>query len=108
MLAADGLLHLWERVQHCSPLDRALCFLTMALPQEDRETLAGFDLGLRDWHLLRLRMELFGPALSGWTECPACGERLEIEFDATAIFDVCPPEAPSYTSADGRHFRLPT
>jgi hypothetical protein len=63
---------------------------------------------LRDWHLLRLRTELFGPALSGWTDCPSCGERLEIEFDASAMLDECPTDAPSYTCADGRRFRLPT
>jgi hypothetical protein len=107
MLTADALLRIWERLQHASRAERGLRFLTLALPGHHREALAGFDLGLRDWHLLRLRQAWFGPEVSGCAECPACGEDLEIAFDAGAIGDPCEAKAEPYTSQDGRRFRLP-
>jgi hypothetical protein len=81
--------------------------LASALPDRDREALAAFDLAVSDWHLLRLRQALFGSTLAGSTECPDCGERLEIEFDAGATGE-CPPPPLPYTSGAGRRFRLPT
>lgn len=107
-LAAADLLDLWERASRCGPHERALQLLAWALPEYEFETLADFDLGLRDWHLLRLRRALFGSALGSYTDCPHCGERLEIELDAHALQDDAPlPPAPCYTDREGRSYRLP-
>jgi len=107
-LAAAGLLDLWERASRCGPHERALQLLAWALPEHEFETLADFDLGLRDWHLLQLRRALFGSALGSYTDCPHCGERLEIELDAHTLQDDAPlPPAPCYTDREGRRYRLP-
>lgn len=107
--AATDLLDLWERASHCGPHERALRLMAWALPDQDVEALADLDLGLRDWHLLRLRSALFGTALAGYTDCPHCGERLELELDARALQDEAPlPQAPHYLSNDGYRFRLPS
>jgi hypothetical protein len=50
---------------------------------------------------------MFGPTLAACTECPECGERLELEFNATELGDRSPSDRPVYTSTDGRRFRLP-
>ncbi len=106
---AGDLLDLWERASRCGPQERALHLLAWALPDRDLEALADLDLGLRDWHLLRLRRALFGPALAGHTDCPHCGERIEIELDARTLQDDAPPpQAPPYVCRNGRRFRLPT
>lgn len=106
--AATDLLDLWERALPCDPAERALHLLALALPDYSLDALADFDLGLRDWHLLRLRRVLFGPVLAGYTDCPHCGERLEIELDAHALQDETPlPPAPDYQGRDGLRFRLP-
>ena len=106
---AASMIELWERGEHCSAAQRALVLLAWALPDRDIDTLADWDLGLRDWHLLRLRRALHGPQLDGYTDCPACGERLEIELDARQLQgDVEPSPAPEHRSEDGQRYRLPT
>lgn len=106
---ADVLLGFWERARRCPPHERSLQMLAWGLPDRHPEELAGFDLGLRDWHLLRLRRALFGTALAGHGECPHCGERIEVQLDARALQDDVPPAAPThYVDAAGRRYRLPT
>lgn len=106
---AAHLIELWERCESCSAAQRALVLLAWALPDRDIDTLADWDLGLRDWHLLRLRRTLFGSHLDGYTDCPACGERLEIALDAHQLQDdVEPAPAPDYRCEDGQHYRLPS
>jgi hypothetical protein len=107
MVSAETILQVWERGQHVPPANRALGLLSIALPDHDRDALANFDLAVRDWHLLRLRLAWFGEELSGCTDCPDCGERLEIAFNASAMANDPPPEPPPYTSRAGGQFRLP-
>lgn len=106
---AASMIDLWERGENCSAAQRALALLSWALPDRDIDALADWDLGLRDWHLLRLRRALLGPRLDGYTDCPACGERLEIELDARHLQDdVEPAPAPEHRSDDGQRYRLPS
>jgi hypothetical protein len=106
---AANLVELWERCETCSAAQRALVLLAWALPDREIDTLADWDLGLRDWHLLRLRRALFGSHLDGYTDCPACGERLEIALDARQLQDdVEPAPAPDYRCEDGQRYRLPS
>lgn len=106
--SATILLEFWERARHRPPHERSLQLLAWAMPDERSDALADFDLGLRDWHLLRLRRALFGPTLVGHGGCPHCGERLEVELDARALQEDAPPPAPPhYVDAAGRRYRLP-
>lgn len=106
--SAAALLDLWEHARRCPPPERALRLLAWALPDHDTESLADFDLGLRDWHLLRLRRALFGPLLAGQGVCPHCGERIEVDIDARALQDDAPlPAASCYTDGSGLRYRLP-
>jgi hypothetical protein len=106
---AASVIDLWERGENCSAAQRALVLLAWALPDRDIDALADWDLGLRDWHLLQLRRALFGPRLDGYTDCPACGERLEIDLDARRLQDdIEPPTAPEHHSEDGQRYRLPS
>ena len=43
------------------------------------------SIGQRDTLLLMLREWLFGPRLENMTNCPACGEKLELSFDVADI-----------------------
>lgn len=106
-LATTDLLDLWERASRCGPHERAVHLLAWALPEHSFEALADLDLGVRDWHLLRLRSVLFGPKLGSYTDCPRCGEQLEVELDAQAIQGDAPPPAPCYIDRKGRRYRLP-
>jgi hypothetical protein len=109
MVGAETLLRVWEHGKRGGAARRAIELLALALPDRDRQTLAAFDLGLRDWHLLQLRLAWFGPELTGRTECPQCGERLEVELDAgAAAAEPALEGAPLFTTRDGHRFRLPT
>jgi hypothetical protein len=108
MLSAESLLQVWEH-GHRRPLaDRSLQWLAYALPDQGGDALAGVDLSRRDWHLLQLRRQWFGSPLAGYADCPACGERMEINVDAAAIAGEYPADAPVFVSRDGRRFRFPT
>lgn len=108
MLSAEALLEIWEHGQRCSPADRSLQLLALAQPGQGRAALAGVDLAQRDWHLLQLRRRWFGSGLAGYADCPACGEQLEVEFDAASLPEECPPDPPAFVTRDGCRFRLPT
>jgi hypothetical protein len=47
--------------------------------------MARFSIGHRDNVLIRLRELIFGPKLIGVATCPACKERLELEFSTADI-----------------------
>src|SRR5262245_48031392 len=107
MVSADAVLQIWERMQRCSPADRALRLLEIASPYVATDCPADCDLGLRDWHLLQLYSTLFSAELAGAAECLFCAEPLEIELDTRALGGERPPAAPHYISRERRRFRLP-
>lgn len=84
-ISAETLLQVWERGQQQAPVEKALTLLAAAYPDAKREELATISIGRRDADLLTLREQLFGSQLSSLTACPACGERLELNFNVADI-----------------------
>ncbi len=84
-ISATSLLQVWERGQLQAPVEKALTLLAAAYPEATREELAMLSIGRRDAGLLTLREELFGAQLSSLTDCPACGEQLELNFNVADI-----------------------
>ncbi|MGH8761962.1 MAG: hypothetical protein ACREUR_01880 [Nitrosospira sp.] len=80
------LLLAWEQGLDQTPTRQALALLSACSPGITQDTLAALPIGARDTHLLRLRESLFGNAVAAVSECPKCGERLEVAFN---IDDVC-------------------
>jgi hypothetical protein len=93
-IPAAKLLEAWELGREASPGERGLLLLGVAHPQRTSEALAGWAVGRRDAALLRLRECIFGSRLEALTECPRCGETLEMDFPVSAI------SAPVATAAD--------
>jgi hypothetical protein len=83
--STTDLLAVWERGQQQQPVERALTMLGVAYPSAPRRTLALLSIGQRDASLIDLREKLFGSQLTCLTDCPACGERLELSFNVTDI-----------------------
>jgi len=81
-LSASDLLDVWERGAGRTPVEQGLVLLAYAFPRAPYSRLAGLTIGQRDACLLELRALTFGAQLSGVVTCPACGERLEMGFDA--------------------------
>src|SRR5918992_271772 len=84
-ISATSLLQVWERGQLQAPVEKALTLLAAAYPDATREELAMLSIGRRDASLLSLREQLFGSQLSSLTDCPACGEQLELNFNVADI-----------------------
>jgi hypothetical protein len=108
--AAD-LLNVWERGRSQSPVDRALSLLQVATRESPREALAQFAIGRRDAELLKLREKIFGPRMTGETDCPACGQQMEMNFTVAEVQTIPLPELPeTCTEIFGDYeisFRLP-
>lgn len=81
-LSASDLLELWEHGRGKTPIERAMAILGFALPHIPATDLWQLTIGQRDACLLYLRELTFGPQLKGLADCPACGDRLELAFDA--------------------------
>jgi hypothetical protein len=84
-LSASNLLDIWERGVGRTPVEQALAILGPAFPQASIEMLGRLDVAKRDRCLLHLRGLTFGPQIRGVTDCPVCGQRLEMDFDARAL-----------------------
>jgi len=94
-LSASELLCVWERGRSASPVEQAIFLLESACPGATRESIAELSIGQRDACLLELRQILFGRELRGLTDCPGCGDRLEMTI---LISDIrVPPDAESGT-----------
>jgi hypothetical protein len=101
------LLALWEAGTSLEPLDRGV--LAARAASQGLENVADWSLGRRNQALAQLHSAAFGPALSGWTRCPECGEQLEFEFDGRSVANAEPgPEEGCPVTVGGWRFRLPT
>lgn len=84
-LSAAELLEVWERAAAEPPVLRSLAVLAAASPETAPEALGRLSVGEHDARLLTLREWTFGPRLAALTDCPACGERLELDFEVGAL-----------------------
>jgi hypothetical protein len=89
--SATELLEVWEQGQAQRPVERALALLAFALPDQPPDALARLSIGRRDDYLLELRERIFGPRFISVAACPACGDRLELDFTAADV-RVAPPD----------------
>ncbi len=110
-LSPHMLLDLWERGATWPATQRALLLLSTAFPEEPPDALARCTIGQRNRLLLALREKLFGPHFVGVATCPQCGERLEVNFEASDIRAPTPgdPAEPRALEVAGYtvQFRLP-
>ncbi len=113
-LSTEGLLDLWERGLHQSPLQRCLGLLVAAYPDLDMDSAQRLTIGQRDTLLMKLRASLFGSVLVNTTRCPRCDERVEWESEIEDFIEAQPAgdaeSGPFDLELDGYHvtFRLPT
>ena len=84
-LTASEMLELWDRGADCHPLDRSVLLAAAARPELAPDAVADLPLGAVTDSQLAVRIETFGPRLTGYVDCVRCGERLELALDAAAI-----------------------
>lgn len=83
-LSSEGIVALWEIASATSPLERPSRMLAAVLG-ESVDVIARLPLGRRDALLLELREATFGRRMKGFAVCVGCGERLELELDASTL-----------------------
>lgn len=105
-LSASDLLDVWDEGQGRPPTERSLLLLEAACGEADRDEVAGWSVGRRDGLLLTLREHLFGVSMQSVTACPACGERLELDFATTDVRATAPDAPPLSLSMDGYEIAL--
>ncbi len=110
-LSAAELLDAWERALAASALERPLILLAAAV-NESRDEIAEWSLGARNAQLLALRARVFGDEMNAVANCPACGERLEMnlrvsDFSAPLIETISPPTRELRVNGYALTYRLP-
>jgi hypothetical protein len=99
-LSASDLLNVWEQGTGRTPVEQALALLNMVFPQLSEGILARLDIVQRDRCLLYLHELTFGSRLKGQADCPACPERLELEFELKDLYEsMLPLPDPEITAA---------
>jgi hypothetical protein len=101
-------LALWESGRTLHPIDQGLLAVKTAFPETRDESVADWPLGRRNRALAELHFACFGPRLSGWTTCRACGEKLEFNVDGRALVETGAATADEAVAIGERRFRLPT
>jgi hypothetical protein len=81
----SSLLMVWEQGQRERAGRRALSLLVAAAPSDAPGDLSAATVGRRDAALIDLRERLFGRRFLALSTCPACGEAIEIAFDADEV-----------------------
>ena len=104
-LAGELLLAAWESGAPEHDLERALTMLAAALPDADREQLGALPIAERNALLLRLHELTFGPLLSVFGVCAACGARFEFAVPAAGLAGRYPAGQVAWREK-GRHYRL--
>ena len=84
-LSALELLNIWEWGHNQPSWSRAMRLLTTACPDVSSDMLTQLSIGQRDAMLLTLREWTFGSELASQTECPNCGEPLELNFNVADV-----------------------
>ena len=84
-LSPSALLLVWEEGLQSPPAARPLALLRGLAPERDADELALLSVGRRDAELLALRARAFGGLVDAVADCPACGELLELSFDASEV-----------------------
>jgi len=84
-LSGETLLAAWEHGSAASLSSRAIAMLRAGCPTLAEADAAVLSLTTRDAALLALRARGFGPSLSAFAECDACGERLEFVLQAADV-----------------------
>ena len=82
---ATDLLLAWERGLDQSPTRRALELFATAMPQMALDNLSRLSIGKRDACLLSFRQLLFGNDVAALSQCPECGEKLDVTFNVDNV-----------------------
>jgi hypothetical protein len=91
----ERILAMWDEGVREHAIDRALTILS-AFTGESKPALARLSIGKRDELLVRARIELLGPTLASYAECPHCGDRLEFALPSdTLVTNTATDEPPS-------------
>jgi len=85
-LSSAELLTVWESGLNQGTDQQALRLLLAAMPEKTEADLKAFSIGERDYHLMRLRHQLFGSRFDSVSQCPNCKEQLQWDSDIRELY----------------------
>lgn len=107
------LLELWEGSERKSPLYFSLLIICEFYPELSFEKVLQLPIGVRDILIFKIRKELLGDEMTGYTSCPQCGEKVEWKMkylDFGFPFEPGIPDKIYHSFQKGRYritYRLP-
>jgi hypothetical protein len=110
-LSERDVLAAWEAGLGAAPVARAVAVAARAAPADER--VEDWTIGRRDGLLLDVHAAVFGSAIELVTDCPACGEALELTLQVGDVRVPCGEAGAEHELTDeasGMHvrFRLPS
>jgi hypothetical protein len=84
-MGSERALTLWEQGAHGDPLAESVAILASDERSGGEEAVMALPIGERDRRLLGLRRELFGDEMEAVTECPACGQGIELQWSLDGL-----------------------
>ena len=108
-LSSYDLLKVWDAGYSHSSVDRALILLAAAYPEAASKALAELSIGERNSRLMRLRAITFGSQIQAISNCPNCGEPVELDVWHDQLSVAHQDAGPLFVHLDGHHvdFRPP-
>jgi hypothetical protein len=83
--SAVELLEVWERGQGAESPERSILLLSLVEPGSTSDAVGQLTVGQQNARLLRLRELAFGDRLDGLTDCPSCGDTLEVSVHSPGL-----------------------
>jgi hypothetical protein len=105
-LSDRDVLAAWETGRGATPVERAVAVAAAAAPATER--VEEWTIGRRDGLLLDVHAAVFGDAIELVTDCPACGEALELSLAAADVRVEVGDAGAEHSLPVGIRFRLPT
>jgi len=103
---AAALLAAWETGAATAPLDRAPSLLTSLDLLVDEDQLDALTVGACDSRLLALRRHLFGDSLEAVSECPHCGEEIDVELPLAELQPAPNAAQPTHVHVSEQSYRI--
>jgi hypothetical protein len=105
-LSDADVLAAWEAARGATPVERAVAVAGAAAPAGER--VQDWSVGRRDGLLLDVHAAVFGAAIELVTDCPACGEALELSLAVDDVRLAAGDAGTEHSLHEGVRFRLPT
>lgn len=84
-LSGPELLEIWERGSNLPLLQKKILLANLAVEESGTKPVSELSVGEAEVSMAKLHQLLFGRQIEATASCPACGQRIELQFDLNEI-----------------------